>query len=230
MDINSQLIELYEPKWLNLLQNGRKITDPLPADPLLLCFDSAKFSAAHKRILICGQETWGWGDFGSTVEDCMEEYRRFFINAEFYDGYGGSAFWKAFRFFEAQLESIFEGQRLQFIWQNISKIGRNDDTGVTDEIRKLERGHFPVFKEEMKILKPNIVLFLTGPDRDHDIQFHFPDVQFSQAGDEPNLRRRAWVSSAELPFLSLRLYHPNYYAAWTHQYKNEAVSLLKNRA
>lgn len=231
MDINLQLIELYKPKWLSLLERGSKISDPPPTDPLLLCFDAEKFSFASKRIVICGQETWGWGNFGSTIEDCMGEYRRFFVDGEFFDGYGVSSFWKAFRFFEFQLASIFEGQSLQFIWQNISKIGRNDNcTGVTDEIRELERMHLPVFKEEIKILKPDIVIFLTGPNRDHDIQFHFPDVQFSQAGDEPNLRRRAWVTSTELPFISLRLYHPSYFAAWTNQYKNEAISLLENRA
>jgi hypothetical protein len=231
MNTNSYLKELYEPMWITLLENGSKITHPVPTDPLLLCLDEDEFEQANKRILICGQETWGWGEFGSTVEDCMAGYRSFFVDGEFYDGYGVSAFWKSFRFFESQLVNIFEGQKLQFIWQNLSKIGRNNgETGVTDEIRSLEREYFPVFREEINILKPDMVLFLTGPDRDHDIQFHFPDVQFSQAGDEPNLRRRAWVSSSELPFASLRLYHPSYYSAWTHQYKNEAVSLLKNRA
>lgn len=230
MNVNAELIKLYEPKWRHLLEVGSKITEPAPTDPLVLCFDVTKFSAAHKRILICGQETWGWGVLGSTMEDCMAEYKRFFVDAEFFDGYGRSAFWKAFRFFVSEFQNIYEGQRLQFIWQNISKIGRSDEvTGVTDEIRKLERECFSVFKEEIQILKPDIVLFLTGPDRDHDIQFHFPDVEFSQAGDDPNIKSRAWVSSSDLPFASLRLYHPNYYRAWTNQYKEYAVSLIKNR-
>lgn len=231
MNINSQLKEIYDAKWPTLLENAPKITGPAPTNPLLLCFDEAKFSQADKRILICGQETWGWGKFGSTVDACMEDYRSFFIDGEFYDGYGISAFWKAFRFFESQFSEIFVGQKLQFIWQNLSKIGRDDgETGVTDEIRSLEREFFPVFREEMMILKPDIVLFLTGPDRDHDIRFHFPNVEFSKAGDEPNLRQQAWVSSLGLPSASLRLYHPSYFGAWSHRYKNGAVALLKNRA
>ncbi|MEC5343080.1 hypothetical protein ABRZ24_10810 [Brenneria populi] len=230
MHINSYLKALYEANWPALLENGRQIAGPAPTNPLLLCFNEAEFLQANKRILICGQETWGWGAFGATVEDCMAGYRRFFIDGAFYDGYGVSAFWKAFRFFESQLVRILGGQQLQFIWQNLAKIGRNDGkTGVTDEIRTLERAYFPVFKAEMKLLKPDIVLFLTGPDRDLDIRFHFPDAVFSQAGDESNLRRRAWVSSAELPAASLRLYHPRYFGAWSHQYKNEVVSLLKSR-
>lgn len=227
MNINSKLLELYAPRWASLIENGHKIQDPIPTNPMLLCFDEVKFSQADKRIMICGQEPWGWGEFGSPIEHCTAEYKSFFIDGNFYDGYRRSAFWKAFRFFEEQFARIFEGQKIQFIWQNLAKIGRNDgETGVTEEIRSLERAYFPVVRDEIKLLQPDIVIFLTGPDRDHDIKFHFPDADFQQAGNEPNLRRRALVSADALPSATLRLYHPSYFGAWTEQYRDEAVSLL----
>ena len=227
MSINSKLKEIYAAEWPALLENGRKIADSIPANPMLLSFDDLFFSQADKKIMICGQETWGWGGFGSSINDCMKNYYGFFVDKGFYPGYGKSAYWKAFRFFESQFISLFHGQKIQFIYQNLSKIGRNDGkTGVSNDIRSLERKYFPVFKRELELLQPDMVLFLTGPNRDHDIQFHFPDAVFCQAGDEPNLRRRAWVSSPDLPPASLRLYHPSYFAAWTNHYKNEAVSLL----
>ena len=197
---------------------------------MLLCFDEVKFSQADKRIMICGQETFGWVGLDASIEDCMAKYKKFFTDGEFYDGYGRSAFWKAFRFFEEQFARIFEGQKIQFIWQNLAKIGRNDgETGVTDEIRSLERAYFPVVRDEMQLLQPDIVIFLTGPDRDHDIKFHFPDADFYQAGGESNLRRLAFVSSDALPSATLRLYHPSYFGAWTEQYRAEAVSLLEKQ-
>lgn len=227
MNINSKLKDTYQKTWPDLIENGHKITDPIPTNPMLLSFDEEFFSQADKRIMICGQETWGWGDFGSSVEDCMSGYYSFFIEEEFYPGYGKSAYWKAFRFFQSQFNSLFQGQKIQFIYQNLSKIGRNDgETGVTNEIRSLEREYFPVFREEMKLLQPDVVIFLTGPDRDHDIKFHFPDATFQQAGDEPNLRRIAFVSSDDLPAATLRLYHPSYFGAWTEEYRDEAVSRI----
>lgn len=231
MSLNSKLFELYNAYWSALLDFGRSIGDPHPTAPLLLSVDEARISQADKIIMICGQETWGWNSFGSSIEDGMALYHRFFTNGEFYEGYGVSSFWKAFRFFKANLASVYSGQKLEFVWQNISKIGRNDEhTGVTDVIRLLERQYFPVFKEEMNLIQPDMILFLTGPDRDHDIQFHFPDAKFHQTGNENNLRRRAWVESSNLPRASLRLYHPSYYRAWTTSYKNEAVSLLEEKA
>jgi hypothetical protein len=86
-----------------------------------------------------------------------------------------------------------------------------------------------VLRDEMAILKPDIVLFLTGPDRDDDIRFHFPDVQFSMAGTESNLRRLAWLSSRDLPVASIRLYHPSYYRAWTSEYRSSVVGLIRQR-
>ena len=80
----------------------------------------------------------------------------------------------------------------------------------------------------MRILTPDIVIFLTG-DRDQDIRFHFPDVEFSQAGDETDLRKQAWVISESLPCVSLRLYHPSHYSGWTRKLKAEYLRLINEK-
>ena len=227
MSINNRLREVYMENWSGLIEHGSKITGPVAANPMLLSFNEKSYAEADMRVMICGQETWGWDNFGASIETSMAKYDRFFIQQEFYSGYGISAYWKAFRFFESKLRGFYQGQNIQFIYQNLSKIGRNDGkTGVTDQIRSLERQHFPVFKQELQILRPDFVLFLTGPNRDHDIRFHYPDLVFSHAGDERILRKRAWVTSSELPCAALRLYHPNYFKAWSNCYKSEALALI----
>lgn len=228
MSINSALHALYSKHWRAFIENGIAIRDPEPTNPLLLSFDDAAWERASMRVMICGQETWGWEAFGVLVREGMEGYNRFFVQKQFYPGYGKSAFWKAFRFYEHRLPEAFPKENLVFIYNNLNKIGRNDGkTGVSPEIRALEREFFPVFREEVELLQPDVVLFLSGPDRDHDIAFHFPDSDFKQAGDEPNLRRRARVVAPALPKASVRLYHPSYFRAWTHAYKEEAVDLVK---
>ena len=230
MSINHQLAQLYSTHWGDLIKHGEQLCPLIQTNPMLLKFDESAFTSASKRILISGQETWGWDEFGTSVEDGMAGYFRFFIERQFYPGYWKSAFWKAFRYFEEEFSRLFGKDNCTFIYQNLSKVGRNDDkTGVTAEIRQLERDHFPVLRDEMAILKPDIVLFLSGPNRDDDIRFHFPDVQFSMAGTESNLRRLAWLSSRDLPVASLRLYHPSYYRAWTNEYRSSVVGLISQR-
>lgn len=164
MSINRQLSQLYQVHWDELIRNGERLDPAIQTNPMLLWFDEPRFSLATKRILICGQETWGWDGFGTSIAEGMETYRRFFIEENFYPGYGQSSFWKAFRYFKTAFCNIYGEQNCTFIYQNLSKMGRNDGpTGVTSEIRQLERKFFPVLRDEVNILKPDIVLFLTGP-------------------------------------------------------------------
>src|SRR5258708_7205087 len=230
MTINAQVGQLYSAHWDDLIKHGAVLCRPIPTNPMLLQLDEGAFSSASKRILISGQENPGCGRFGTSIHDQMAGYFRFFIKRQFYPEVGRSAFWKAFRYFERELRQLFGKDDCTFIYQNLSKMGRYDcENGVTPEIRQLERDHFPVLRHEMAILQPDIVLFLTGPNRDDDIRFHFPEVQLSAAGTESNLRRLAWLSSRDLPFASLRLYHPSYYRAWTNEYRSTVVSLINQR-
>jgi hypothetical protein len=230
MSINYQLAQLYSKHWDALIEHGKQLGPPVPANPMLLQFDEPAFTSAAKRILICGQETLGWDVFGTSIKDGMATYYEFFIEGEFYPGYSKSAYWKAFRYFENEFRHLWGKDQCTFIYQNLSKMGRNDgNPGVTAEIRQLERAYFPVLRDEMAILRPDVVLFLSGPNRDDDIRFHYPDVQFGTAGTEIDLRKVAWLSSRDLPAASLRLYHPSYYRAWTNRYKATAVSLIGER-
>lgn len=226
MSINNTLTELYRKHWDTLHQKGKALTIP-PANPLLLCVNEEEYEAADKKIMICGQETWGWSGWEQSIEATIEVYRKFFLNKEFYPGYGKSAFWKAFRYFENELTRAFSDQKLTFVWQNISKIGRNDKkTGVTPEIRQLERECFPVFSEEMRVLAPDIIIFLTGPHRDLDIFFHFPKAEFKSVNDR--VRRWCRIYQKDLPDVTVRTYHPSYYRGFNNSLKeiilNEIVS------
>ena len=230
MYFNKKLAELYRRHWDDLLEDGLKIDGPEPTSPMLSSIDGQAFAKAKKRIMICGQETKGWEPFGASVADCMECYHRFFIEREFYDGFGRSAFWKVFRYFEKEFRMLFGSDQCVFIYQNLCKMGTNDGkAGVTDQIRDLERRCFPVIEEEVSILQPDILIFLTGPDRDHDIRFHFPDAQLIQSEVDCNLRRKAWVVADRLPSITLRLYHPSYYRAWTNAYRDAARDLIARR-
>ncbi len=227
MSINVKLLDLYTRHWEGLLDKGRGLAPDLPTNPMLLCLNEEHFSTASKRIIICGQEPWGWDGFGTSIEDGMKSYHRFFIEEQFYPGYGQSAFWKAFRFIKAAVCKLFENEDCCFVWQNVSKMGRNDgETGVTDVIRSLERQSFPVFRDEIALLRPDIVVFLTGPNRDWDIKFHFPDAKFNPVS-KYSTRQMAIVKSSDLPAATLRLYHPNFYRAFTKSYKSAAVDQIR---
>jgi hypothetical protein len=76
----------------------------------------------------------------------------------------------------------------------------------------VERECFPVIPEEIRIIKPNVIVFLTGPNYDNVIGDNFGKVSYS---DVPSFtqQRLAKVSIPDVDF-AFRTYHPGY--LWRH--------------
>lgn len=78
-----------------------------------------------------------------------------------------------------QLRERLGNRSVEAIWNNVSKIGCGGaDFGKscrrpTAEIREIEREYFDVVADEVKILKPDIIIFLTGFYADNDIKEKF---------------------------------------------------------
>lgn len=68
----------------------------------------------------------------------------------------------------------------------------------------------PVIKSEIKILKPDIVIFFTGPYRDKWIEHNFNDAKFLKTETSFSKWPLAQLVSKYLPEKSFRTYHPNY--------------------
>ena len=95
---------------------------------------------------------------------------------------------------------------------------------MTDENRAIERKYFPVVSLEVDILKPDLCIFMTGPNRDHDIKFHFQDCVFKKAFDQYSIREVARIESKKIK--GLRLYHPSYFGGFNNKYKKDIRNLL----
>lgn len=233
MSIKQSLFNLYSSKW-------DKFADQLEesnyqcnfAMPFLL--DVPDSLEDKFKIMIYGQETWGWYD-GSSLDGWIEKgmlgYKRFFLEKNFYSGYQKSSFWQAFRFYEKHIPEILKGKDIAqepvFIWNNICKLGLgNEKTGVNGLSRALEQKYFDIVQGEFEIIKPDLVIFLTGPTRDHDIKFNFKDVKFTQAIDTFSQRKMALVDINGIG--GLRLYHPAYFSGFNKKYKKDTLEVLKS--
>ena len=87
--------------------------------------------------------------------------------------------------------------KIEYLWNNISKIGcGGTDFGKscrkpTARIREIERQYFNVVPDEVKILKPDIIIFLTGYSADREIKekFALADYAFQSVGENIFLDR-----------------------------------------
>jgi hypothetical protein len=224
---NSKLFEIYNSNWDALRLQLKQLSANEYTNPLLLSFDEDKLNKAHLRVMVFGQETKGWYDTFSGLDNLpnlmMEKYNKFFCEENFSKGYRKSSFWKAFRYFNGNLKKHQPDKEIYCIWNNINKIGKSDaKTGISRNVRLIERGVFSVISAEIQVFKPHVVIFMTGPNRDNDIRHHFPDAIFEAISPNFNERKLAKVHSDFLPKNTIRLCHPSFFGGF---YKVRSLAL-----
>jgi hypothetical protein len=194
---------------------------------LLLCAP-ASYSRAATNTLVVGQETYGWSwtknlrkDFPLYDKDYdfrdLESLADFFKNDDSVDalqwGYdqfdfanrqprtASSPFWTAFRDIQKRCSG-------SVMWTNLSKC---DFEGGS--VLQLQEPHLKDFISiqaqlilgELEALKPQNVIFFTGPDYDHLLEMVFPRAKLEVASGQV-----LQVSHESLPTNSFRTYHPAY--------------------
>lgn len=174
----------------NALQNivNDKQAAQKPSYPFLLSITKWKddkpyenwYTDADLKIMLFGQETNSWtgkiDDFPpSTVynsevgmEAVMGIYEDFYAShyadGKFkYNGKRYGTFHYGANKFISTLENAFPGKKTACVWNNLVKIGKAEGRGFCGEcIYNIVRTHFSVIREEINILRPDLIVFLTG--------------------------------------------------------------------
>jgi ABC-type Fe3+-hydroxamate transport system substrate-binding protein len=70
------------------------------------------------------------------------------------------------------LKEIFGDRSIGIFWSNVVKIGKANDKGLPpDYILDATMKEFNVLQEEIKLINPDIIIFLSGPNYDKYIIF-----------------------------------------------------------
>lgn len=210
--LNEQLRAIYEIYYKEFIHNVKDMGSYVvqPTNPLLICIDNEdKYQASDIKILFFGQETNDWeGPCGKDINHLTSIYKKFF--GEVKEGRHGGPFWNVVRDFIKSVKQNNPDQKIDYVWNNILKIGRADTKGTpTPEIIELQHEYFPAIRAEMEILRPDVVVFFTGPYYDQYIKHEFPDAEFINIQDMKEYEI-CKIYSNKLPARTFRTYHPQY--------------------
>lgn len=217
MSMNEQLKELYQQHWDKT--RDEIVIGKDSAFPFMISV-SKRYENATKKVMFCGQETNCWNgkethDYDpelvkrSTVGTITECYNDF-VNKEKRMGYN-SPFWNFINRLATQ------NANTGFIVNNIVKIGKKRRKGYNRVIDEEAHKYFPVFKEELNILKPDLIIFLTGPNYDDKIEYNLGSFSKENCLDKEEfsfLNNPANICFDKLNFndndipLSYRINHP----------------------
>ena len=158
-EMNQKLLELYDFHWdgyINGIRNNPELSDYKIANPYLVCA-SEQYFKARVKVMYIGQETNCWGgefeDEIAGVEPLMKLYK-YFVDIE--KNYN-SPFWNMYRKLEKETS-----EDVGFIANNIVKIGRKEGVGSDKPVVEKIYVHFNIIKKEIEILKPTIIIAMTG--------------------------------------------------------------------
>lgn len=222
------------------VQTGTK-----PAYPFLLSvarwgndqYDEKWYADADLKVMVFGQETNSWSgecdDFGTPPSPVFNPdvsmgavmgiyenfYATYYHSTGFnYNGTRYGTFHYGFNRFVSLLNARFPDKRIAYLWNNIVKIGKAEGAGFCgEEIYNAQKKHFMVVGEEVNILKPDLILFLTGSydNQIHDCwnEAHFTALQ-PFAVDE--------VAKVSLPGVDIPAYRTNHPSARLSKEEKEA--------
>ncbi len=219
IEINNSLRDIYAKLYPNLKKELESINSILEKDgeeseqatnPLLLKVNE-EYVNADTKIMFFGQETNYWlgeqndGVFLGKIDPVIELYDEFYLKGGCYS-YGGQ-FWNGVNRLKNLISEKFPDRKFGYLWNNVAKIGKCGK-GFAHKINHITNEHFNVILQEINIVKPDIVIFLSGPDYDGELKKIFGDYQETKLGDF-NIRQLCKINSPKLN-LAFRTYHPNY--------------------
>lgn len=216
MQENEQLIKLYKSKMEDLTPEIDKLNNEVlkgqarATNPLLIQADS-NYLNADIKIMFFGQETNIWhekhGDFlyHGNVDKLTRFYSNFFLNKNYKNH--KSPFWNGINELEAEIKKELDNQSVGFVWNNVLKIGRGK-IGFPSKINPLTNRYFKIVPDEISILKPDYIVFFSGPNYDKLLKYVIGD--FSTQKIKGFAEKELCIIKNDIIPLSFRTYHPNY--------------------
>lgn len=207
---NQRLLKLFESKW----DVVRKVCNAIKDEELWMVLHLAcvpyNYNKMKYKILIVGQENDGWG-FQNEAILSMYDTLDFLDSKDYNDMRPFFSFPYSFCKSINNLEDIKDSKKTYFTWVNLREFSFNEapKTSLGKEAQSIIDNEFNILEEEIKIINPDIVLFLTGPNYDNYIKNQLKGVEFKTV-ENYHIRQFARVEHKSLPKNSFRIYHPLY--------------------
>jgi hypothetical protein len=232
--MNKDLEEIYQQKYnhelKDLIELNKTINDKdeKATNPLLLKVND-EYAKADYKVMIFGQETNNWlgdideGIFCNRMKDVIDLYDEFYLTENCFS-YGGQ-FWNGFSRFRELLNEKKKKEKVGYMWNNVVKIGSRTK-GFPSQIYEpfIKNSFNKIIIDELNILKPDLILFLSGPYYDEVLTDIFDE--FEKNSIKGFTERQMCKINIKYGNASFRTYHPNY--LWRNDINSYYESILKN--
>jgi hypothetical protein len=195
MNQQIKLNKLYRKYWKNVTSIINQ--HPALSGPILIKI-SEKYINSEIKLMIIGQQTLDW--WQGNIKRLLNKYEKF----NFAENYYSSPFWNVIR----KVEKIIRIAPYSIVRSNLIKCDYKKTRPPYKIENELQKA-FPVLEDEIKILKPDMVIFFTGPNYDYNLMEALPGTKLIKM-NKYNSIKLCRIINSNCPYHSYRTYHPNY--------------------
>lgn len=208
-EINQKLLKLFESKW----EAVNKVYDTLQEEEewavLHLACVPYNYEKMKYKILIVGQENNGYGYETEPKKSML--FTLDFQSNRYYDNAPFFSFPYSFCASINDCDNEKYSKKSYLAWVNLKEFSfeTSSKKPLNEKAQNIIDNEYNILEEEIKIINPDIVLFLTGPYYDYYIEKQLKGVEFKTV-ENYGIRQFARVEHKSLPKNSFRIYHPVY--------------------
>lgn len=208
-EVNQKLLKLFESKW----EAVNKVYDALQEEEewavLHLACVPPNYEKMKYKILIVGQENNGYGYETEPKKSML--FTLDFQNGRYYDNAPFFSFPYSFCASINDCDNEKYSKKSYLAWVNLKEFSfeTSSKKSLNEKAQNIIDNEYNILEEEIKIINPDIVLFLTGPNYDYYIKAQLNGVEFKTV-ENYHIRQFARVEHKSLPKNSFRIYHPVY--------------------
>lgn len=225
---NQQLLRLFESKWGAIEKIYSEIQNAVQDEEDWIVMHLAcipyNYEKMKYKILIVGQENNDWEGVTKPKDSMLVTLD--FQNNRYYDNAPFFSFPYNFCQSINDCDNENYSKKSYLAWVNLKEFsfGWQPKKSLPETAQNMIDNEFNILEEEIKIIAPDIVLFLTGPKYDCHIQKQLSGVEFKEVANY-QIGHFARVEHKVLPKNSFRIYHPVYLRR--NSLENEYLEKLK---
>ncbi len=210
-----QLKSLYEKNSIKI----REVRDTFPDDDLegpFLIYPCEEYLNSKIKMMIIGQQTNGWECNVNDFDEQLFCYDGFDLGRN----YNSSPFWNIYH----KLERSILNKDYCTVWGNVNKYDLECDKPYGEYENKISELDY-ILKDEINILKPNIIIFICGYTFDERIENIYKQANFKTVFDW-TFNQMVKIEHSDLPEHTYRTYHPKYLRM--SKLENRIINTLSN--
>lgn len=226
-ELQNKLDELYL-EYLNKILKDEVITNAIEngklSSPLFIDVSAPQGNYVDRpyKVLYVGQETNSWfnekerkeksllriNDASIYLTALKDLYKKFNIGEKYNT--------PIFLFLDILISEIQSKQgsedKTGFLWTNLIRhsAAYNEGKPSKDIIQKVMYDNNYILRQEINILNPNAIIFVTGPNYDEFLKNTYPKLEIKQV-KRYGIDEIASLHHPELKAKSIRVYHPGYH-------------------